>query len=273
MWTRVPEGSWASVPERTLESEDLHVLSASLDQPFRRLEALAMLLSPDEAERAGRYHFARDRDRFVAARGLLRSILGAYVGFAPERIAFRYGARGKPWLVSQITTADLRFNVSHSDGLALYAICRGRDVGVDVERVKPVADAERIAERFFSAREGAALRRLPPRERERAFFACWTRKESYIKATGDGLTCPLDAFDVSFLPGRAARLERVEGDPLEAARWSLAELCPAVGYEAALAVAGPLGKLSCWECVPADSGWRSETVVAQASRAHELEAR
>jgi 4'-phosphopantetheinyl transferase len=271
-WTAVPAGAWGPASGALAREGDVHVLSASLDQAGRRLQALAGLLSPDETRRAARYHFARDRDRFITARGLLRSILAPYLGVPPEGIEFRYGPQGKPRVVSQITSADLRFNVSHSNALALYAICRGRDLGVDVERVKPLSDADHIAERFFSAREGATLRALPEGERQRAFFACWTRKEAYIKATGDGLSRPLDEFDVSLGPGCPARLERVAGAPEEAARWSLAALEPAEGYEAALAIEGPLGRLSCWEWVPADVA-PSAGPWAHAIQVHELEAR
>jgi 4'-phosphopantetheinyl transferase len=261
----------ADVASATLEGDEVHVLSGSLDQPAGRVEALAALLCPDERERAARFHFARHRDRFIAARGLLRCVLAAYLGQAPERIALRLGSRGKPALAPQFASARLHFNVSHSQGLALIALARGREVGVDVEFMKPMAEAEQIAERFFSPREVKTLLALPEAERPAAFFACWTRKEAYIKATGEGLARSLDSFDVSFGAGRPARLERVLDDPLEAARWSLVELDPAPGYAAALAVAGPLGRLSCRVWAPADADPnRQRSAVAGRGKALEV---
>lgn len=254
------------------EDADVHVLSASLDVPVDLRRPLWASLSPDERARAERFRFAVHRDRFVVARALLREILGVFLGVAPGRLAFDYGARGKPSLARPFAAEDLRFNLSHADGLALYAITRGREVGVDVEPVRPLPDAERIAARFFSAREQAALRSLAAPERAEAFFACWTRKEAFLKATGDGLSRPLDAFDVSVLPGLPARLERVEGEPHEAGRWSLAEVRPDLGYMGAVAVAGGRACLSCREWVPVGE----ETGLAppvRAGRGHELEAR
>jgi 4'-phosphopantetheinyl transferase len=269
---KVSAGRWEAIPQgwTSLEADEVHVLSASLDLSAHRLEALAALLSADEHARAMRFFSPRDRDRFVGCRGLLRTMLGGYLDLAPKRLHFCQGAHGKPSLAPVCAGEDLRFNVSHSDDLALYAITRGRNIGVDVELVKPLADAAGIAERFFSPREAAALLSLPEPERQAAFFACWTRKEAYIKATGDGLTRPLDAFDVSVLPGLPARLVRVEGDSLEAARWSLAELRPAAGYAAALVVAGPVRRLSCWEWIEAEEVTGPEP-LAHAVRSGELE--
>lgn len=254
------------------EDAEVHVLSAWLDVPVALRRRLWTFLSPDEQARAERFRFAVHRDRFVVARARLREILGALLGVAPGRLAFGYGARGKPSLARPFAAEDLRFNLSHADGLALYAIARRREVGVDVERVRPLPDAEDIAARFFSTQEQAALRSLAAPKREEAFFACWTRKEAYLKATGDGLARPLDAFDVSVLPGLPARLERVEGDPLEAGRWWLAEVRPAAGYLGAVAVAGGQARVSCREWVPVGEETGLAPLV-HAGRGHELEAR
>jgi len=218
-----------------LAADEVHVWQAALDAPARPLRELAATLSTDERARAERYHFERDRRRFVVCRSLLRDILGRYAGRPAGALRFGYGSSGKP----SLPDSDVRFNVSHSDGVAVYALARGREVGVDVERVRPVSGADRIAERFFSAPERQALRAVPATARTTAFFTCWTRKEAYVKARGEGLGLPLDQFAVSLAPDGPARLWPAGGaDAREVARWSLAGLRQDPGYVAALAVEG-----------------------------------
>jgi 4'-phosphopantetheinyl transferase len=207
-----------------------------LDPPEDRVAELAGALSHDERTRAVRFYFERDRRRYVVARGLLRVILARYTDLAPERIAFRYGPRGKPSLAT--ASAGLRFNLSHAADRALVGVTRGREIGVDLEYVRPMPELESLARRFFSEPERVALAALPRPRRLRAFFRCWTRKEAYIKAIGDGLACPLDGFAVSLAPGRYARLLAVEGDPEGPRRWTLCSLAPAAGFLGALAVEG-----------------------------------
>jgi 4'-phosphopantetheinyl transferase len=203
-------------------------------------------LSPDEVERAERFRFERHRRRFVVGRGVLRALLGRYLGVEPARISFGYGARGKPHLSGALSGTGVRFNLAHSHEMALYVVTRGRDVGIDLEHVRPMPDAEDIGARFFSPHEHEILCALPPGQRLGAFFDCWTRKEAYIKATGDGLARPLDEFDVSLAPGEPARLLRVAEDPAEVDRWSLQALSPDAGYAAALVVEGRGWRLACW---------------------------
>jgi 4'-phosphopantetheinyl transferase len=241
---------WSPPPaELALSSDEVHVWCASLEQPASSLRWLGQTLSADEQERAGRFHFERDRRHFIAGRGLLRTILGRYLRVEAERLQFCYGPRGKPSLLETCGGDTLCFNVSHSHGLALYAVTHGRKVGVDVEWMRPLDDIEQIAERFFSARENATFRALAPDQKVEAFFNCWTRKEAYIKATGDGLSRPLDEFDVSLAPGEPARLLHVASDPQEAARWLLRGLTPAPDYAAAVIVAGQDWRLACWQWV------------------------
>ncbi|MGD2071123.1 MAG: 4'-phosphopantetheinyl transferase superfamily protein, partial [Gemmatimonadota bacterium] len=197
------------------------------------------VLSPDERARADRFRLPEDHRRFVTVRHALRLVLGGHLGEAPDSIRFRYGPQGKPALEAPGAADAVRFNVSHAGDRALIAVARGREVGVDIERVRlePV-DALDLAERFFSSREAEALASLPPAQVASAFHAGWTRKEAFMKAVGKGLALPLDAFDVSLTPGEPARLLATRWDPAEAERWSLKALDVGPGYAAALAVEG-----------------------------------
>lgn len=210
------------------------------------MQCLWQFLVPGEQARAERFIFPKDRTHFVVARGLLRVLLGRYLQRYPQHLYFDYGPHGKPELAPDTGDGSLHFNVSHSHGLALYAITRQRDIGVDVEHVRPGFAEEHIAERFFSPREVAVLRALPVALQSTAFFACWTRKEAFIKARGDGLSLPLDQFDVAFAPGKPAALLYTAWDSHEAARWTLRDLAPGVGYMGAVAVAGHAWQLACW---------------------------
>ncbi|MFC2045944.1 4'-phosphopantetheinyl transferase family protein [Chloroflexota bacterium] len=228
---------------------EVHVWRASLDLPASRVQSLQHTLAADELTRADRYYSWQDSERFIVARGLLRAILSRYLDMAPDHLRFCYGPRGKPKLDKETGGEALRFNVTHTQGLALYAVAHGREVGIDVERIRPELVDGDIAERFFSPREVAALRTLPVALRPESFFNCWTRKEAYTKARGDGLSLPLKQFDVSLAPREPAALLSTKGDPLEAARWSLWALHPGPGYVAALAVEGHDWRLECRQWV------------------------
>ena len=202
------------------------------------VERYLTILTVDERARAGRFHFPRDARRWIVARGTLRAILGDRLRIDPRDVRFIHGEYGKPELAEAFAGSGLRFNLSHSGGLALCAVVRHCRVGVDIERLRPVPDLETIAERTFSPREREALRQLPPELRHEAFFNCWTRKEAYIKAIGRGLAHPLDRFSVSLAPGAPPRLETVDDDPREAEAWSVEAFVPSAGYAAALVVEG-----------------------------------
>jgi 4'-phosphopantetheinyl transferase len=238
---------WPAPPERlSLGALDVHVWLAKLDQRKETLQALQGLLSPDERERAERFHFHKHREHFMVARGVLRTILGCYLRVEPSQLRFAYSAYGKPALDEIPDHQTLRFNLSHSRELALYAFTREREIGLDLEYRREDFASEQIAERFFSAREVEMLRALPSKSRTEGFFNCWTRKEAYIKAVGLGLSLQLDRFDVSLSPFEPAALLRISDDEMEAARWSLRDLRPAKGYSAALAVKGHDWQLKCW---------------------------
>lgn len=245
------EQTWLEGPERpVLGHGEVHVWRADLNLDGPRLLQLLETLSPDERTRANKFYFRRDREHFVAARGALRDLLGRYTGGPPAALRFSYGGHGKPFLGAEGGGGGrLRFNVSHSNGVALYAIAEGREVGVDIEHVREEVAGLDIAENFFSRQEVAALRALPAAERPVAFFDCWTRKEAFVKARGEGLSCPLNRFTVSLGPGRPAALLSTEDEPHEAARWSLVELFPGRGFRAALAVEGGSPLLRCWRWV------------------------
>lgn len=225
-------------PPPVIGCDEVHVCQAELDQPPSQVQSFFDTLAADERARAGRFYFAEDRARYIAARGMLRAILGRYLQRAPESLTFFYGARGKPALSAETGGDAIRFNVSHSHGVAFYAVARGREVGIDLERIRCDVAVAEIAERFFSRREAAILRTLPSEAQHQAFFHCWTRKEAYIKAHGEGLSLPLDQFDVSLAPGDPAAILGTRPDPSEASRWSLQDLSAAPGYVAALAAEG-----------------------------------
>jgi 4'-phosphopantetheinyl transferase len=240
---------WRDPPEALSPGAgEVHVWRAALDQSPTRIDSYLRTLAPDERARAERFHFPGDREHFIVARGVLRAILGLYLNRAPERLSFRYGPHGKPALTLESAEDPIRFNLSHSHGVALYAIASGREVGIDLEPVSSTLEVERIAERFFSPQEISTLRALPATLRRQAFFLCWTRKEAYIKARGEGLSLSLDQFDVSLIPGEPAVLLRTRLDSDDAQRWALQELSPELpGYAAALAVEGDGWSLALWQ--------------------------
>ncbi len=240
------EKDWRFSPiHLTVDDDEVHLWRTWLDRPYSQMPYLTEILSEDEQARAGRIKIDKAKRHFVAGRGMLRDILSRYLRLKPAAVAFEYGPQAKPRPAAG--SVDLRFNVTHSHGLMLVAITRAREIGVDVEKLRPMPDAGRIAERFFSAVEKTALQAAPSGQTTEAFFACWTRKEAYLKAVGDGITRPLDSFDVSLTPGQPAQLLRVADDPAEVDRWSLRSFTPMPGFIAALAVEGHNWRLRHWQ--------------------------
>jgi 4'-phosphopantetheinyl transferase len=214
------------------------ILSIRLDQPEEIVDVWACQLSADELERARRYHFARDRRRFIVARGELRRILARELDVSVQAIEFAYGPYGKPSLASRFDGAGLRFNLAHSDELAIVALCRNRDVGVDVEAIRPLHDEAHLVSTCFSQREQQEYLRVDPVGRTAAFFSGWTRKEAFIKGLGKGLSQPLDSFDVSVTPAMPAQLLRFENRSGQDCGWCLASFTPAPGFVAAVVTQG-----------------------------------
>lgn len=232
-----PDAPAWPAPDRlpALTPAAVHVWRASLDQPDELVAALAAHLSPEEEFRARGYQRELDRRRFVLCRGLLRRLLAAYLSTAPSQLTFTLGPQGKPRLAAERALLDLRFNVSHCDELALFAVALGREVGVDVERVRPLIEAGAISEQFFSEAEKQALERLPEPERLEAFFRCWTRKEAYVKARACDPDLAATAIAVDCRPEATASNALLGPD---AATWAIMPLAPAPGFIAALAVEG-----------------------------------
>ena len=237
-------------PDIWLPDDEVHVWRESLKQPPSLVRALSSALSEDEQERAGRFYFQRDREHFIVARAMLRIILGRYLNMEPGQLSFCYSSYGKPYLAQENNREDLRFNLSHSGELALIAVTRGREIGVDIELIRQDVLEEKIADRFFSQLEAAMLRALPIDLQAEAFFNCWTRKEAYIKARGEGLSLPLDKFDVSLAPGEPAALLGIRIGSEEMSRWNMLELAVGAGYAAALVIEGRDRQLKCWQRPP-----------------------
>lgn len=222
----------------TLRENQIDIWRIHIDGQEVGLQHYRRLLSSEEAQRADRFYFEEHRRRFTWARAAMREILSRYIGLAPQQLAFSYGTAGKPELSGELERTGIKFNLSHSNDIGLLAVTRGLAVGIDIELINSKFASDEIAECFFSASEIRHLRALPPAERVDAFFACWTRKEAYIKALGEGLSVPLDSFEVAFGPGIAAALLQVRADPCELTRWSMYDLDTVTGYKAALVVEG-----------------------------------
>jgi 4'-phosphopantetheinyl transferase len=203
-----------------LPGNELHVWRASLDRSREVVAQLESVLAPDERARATRFYDSRLGARYVVGRGLLRVLAGRYLGVAAEEIEFVYGEHGKPRLAG----SGPWFNLAHSGPEALYAFCSSAEVGVDVELANPDRANRRVAERFFAAGEVASLLRLPEALQPRAFLCCWTRKEAFIKARGDGLSLPLHSFEVTLDPSEPPAVVRTAWSAREPFEWTIVDL-------------------------------------------------
>jgi 4'-phosphopantetheinyl transferase len=212
----------------------VHLWKKCFDASPEGMERSYEMLSPEERARAERFLVEPPRRAFILTRGTLRLLLGKYLDRAPSEISFRYTEFGKP-LLDQ--SNELRFNVSHTDGVALLAFVRGRELGVDVEKIRPVKDLKDLANRFFSQAERKKLNGIEGEHRLRgAFFRCWTRKEAYIKGKGEGLSIPLHQFDVSLEMGETQALIATRPEASEAGRWLVRDISFDPSYVAALAI-------------------------------------
>ncbi|MGH7504676.1 MAG: 4'-phosphopantetheinyl transferase family protein [Longimicrobiales bacterium] len=231
-------------PRKALEPDHVHVWRARLDQPAPMIAALADVLSEDERARAARFRADSHRDRFIVCRAAQRDILGAYAGIAPESIAFEYSAHGKPSLdIGAEHARGIRFNTSNSSDLAVFAVAVGRELGIDVEAERTIADVLSLARRFFSPVEFEALSAIPAESMHRAFLTCWTRKEAFVKAVGLGVSMPLDRFDVPVRPQDPAALLCTRPDASVAGRWSMHSLNVGPGYVGTVVIEGTIDAL------------------------------
>lgn len=241
------KSSWNAPPTHLpLSKEEVHVWRAALDLPSRRVEEFKGSLSIDERMRVERFRFERDKSRFIAAHGILRLILSSYLNVEPHEIQFCDKKDGKPRLQNGFGKTDIQFNLSHSEGLALYGFTRGHKVGIDVEYLREIPEMEQIVERFFSIRERAFFDRLHESEKQETFFNWWTRKEAIIKAIGNGLYHPLDYFDVSLAGNKKVRLVGMEGNSKIESEWLIQGLRPAPGFLGAFAVESRRWKVHYW---------------------------
>jgi 4'-phosphopantetheinyl transferase len=220
----------------SLEHGAVHIWRLSLDRPQAEIDRDSRLLSTDEAARAARFVFPEHRNRYIACRASLRRLLGEYLGASTGDLTFQYNEFGKPEISNSFDAQPLRFNVSHCDHWALVALTLEQRIGIDLERLRQLEDLEHIAKNCFSELEFKTLLSAPESRRTEAFFNCWTRKEAFIKAWGDGISHPLSEFDVTLLPHTSARLLRIGGEPTSTADWSLTAWQPVPGYVAAMAI-------------------------------------
>jgi 4'-phosphopantetheinyl transferase len=229
-----------------LPDDEVQIWRVALDLPASSVAQLQRVLAADELARAEQFRAPASRSRFIAAHGLLRHILGQYLNTDPQQLQFCFGPYGKPFLAPAQSRYDVRFNLSHSQRLGLFAFTRGRDIGVDIEYLRAPKRWERIARCCLSASEQTVLYALPARAQRAALVACWTRKEAYLKATGQGLTQPLHQIDIGIRPGDSAAPACPAADRREFSRWSLLELAPGLGYVGTLVVEGRGWCLTCW---------------------------
>lgn len=215
-----------------LDARNVHVWPVRTEASKAVAATFERVLAADERERAARFRFDHLRHSFVLAHGALRILLGRYLNTSPAGIQFKYGPKGKPALA---LSGSIDFNASHSGGLAVFAFTRGCEIGVDLEQIHPMEDMQNIADRFFCPEEAAELMSFGVNQREHAFFLCWTRKEAYIKAIGDGLSAPLNDFRVTMQPTQPARFVHLAHDMDAAKEWTLQDLQLAPNYAAALA--------------------------------------
>jgi 4'-phosphopantetheinyl transferase len=242
LWPPTPE-PW---PVRCARPGIVEILAVSLDLSLQALDSLRAALSPAELRRADRFYFHLHRARFIAGRGQLRTILGKYLGIAPSELKFAYGPHGKPELAGKEADSGLRFNLAHCENLALIAVTDGQRIGVDLERIRVMPDVGDLVSRFFSAPESAAFHALPEAQKPDAFFNLWTRKEAWLKASGEGISRYLNQVEVTFLPGEPARIMSLPPSTVPQVAWSLGDLRPVEQFAAAIAVEGESAACQCW---------------------------
>jgi len=222
--------------DRAILNDEIEVVVVDLDVPDSEKAEARMLLSGEERRRADQFIFERDRNRYVVARAWLRKLLGERLETNPEAVEFCYGDYGKPALANQTASEPLYFNVSHSGGVAVYAFSQSHKIGVDVEAITEMSDRDDVAMNCFSDHEIETFQKLDESDKSLGFFNCWTRKEAFVKALGDGLRFPLNSFDVTLSPDEPAEILRIGEQTGRECGWKLFSFAPLPGFVGAVAV-------------------------------------
>jgi 4'-phosphopantetheinyl transferase len=220
-----------------LDNNQVHLWRASLTLSNPKIEELMTYLAPDEIARANKFRFAQHRSRFIAARGILRQLLGKYLQVSPRSLTFTYSDRGKPQLPEN---SSLQFNLSHSQEYGLFGFTLNHLIGVDLEYQRAMPDALNIARRFFSVREFKMLESMPQEQQPRLFFQLWTAKEAYLKAIGTGLSGSLASIEISFDQDQSPYFSLSQENQIEINGWSLYSCTPETNYLGAIAINEPI---------------------------------
>lgn len=215
-----------------IPANEIHIYRSVLEKHKPELKRFEVILSSDELEKANRYKFENDRNNYIVCRAILRNIIGSYLSLDPSEVTFSYSEKGKPYIKGN----NIKFNLAHSKGFAVYAFALENEIGIDVEYLKAIPDAIKIAERYFSEYEIDELKKTDTAKIENLFFICWTRKEAFIKAIGEGLSYPLTDFSVPLKPGEEPKLLRIKNNSCEVQNWSLYNIDVIRNYTSALAV-------------------------------------
>lgn len=231
-----------------IKEGQVHIWRANLNLSSSEIQSLKQLLSPDEIARADKFRFPLHEKRFIVARGILRQLLGSYLRISPDSLIFKYGDRGKPLLTESSRNHSLQFNISHSQEYALYGFIYHQPIGVDLEYVREMPDALKIAQRFFSASEYNLIQAVATEKQQQAFFQLWTAKEAYLKAIGTGLTGSLASVDIALNQAQSPHLRSIAGDCRKVIDWSLYGCIPQQDYVAAIAFKAsiPFEEISFW---------------------------
>ncbi len=229
-----------------ISPDEIHVWRINFENINCDLTGHSKIISPEEKYRADKFHFEKDKTRFIIRHSILRSVLGRYLLRKPESIQFEYNTHGKPALKGNLYNTGIQFNLSHSNNLALIAIVLNREIGIDIEHINANIDYENIAIQYFSENEISELRSLPSQQQLIAFYNCWTRKEAYIKALGQGLAIPLSTFDVTLTPNKPAALLKTIHQSLPHNCHSIANIRPHLDYIAAAVVPGQIAQVKYW---------------------------
>ena len=243
----IEKTGWAeAVPNGIISSNEVHVWRLYQEKTNSQIETLQGILSPDELARSEKFHFEKDRKKFILTRGILRKLLGSYLGKNPQQIRFNYTSFGKPFLAIDSENNNLSFNLSHSGELVLYAITRNQKIGIDIEQIRDHTDVMAIAKRFFSPAEIGEMEKANEKNCTELFFRYWTRKEAFVKALGKGVSFPMERLDVSLL-NKFSPIIKSTAENNETACLNVQDLLPGDGYLAAIATEVNDADISCWQ--------------------------